>query len=60
MNRALEVLGSLLLTVALMSAFLTALFFVVRLAVEHGVRRAVRGDLLRPSVRELLDQDRDA
>ena len=49
-----NVLLSLLVPLVLLGLFLLALFFVVRSAVEHGVRRALRDDLLRPSLRDLL------
>lgn len=39
---------SLVLSLLLMGVFLYFLFLVVRSAVEQGVRRALRNDLLRP------------
>jgi hypothetical protein len=51
---AVNVLFSLLVPLVLLTLFLLALFFVVRSAVEGGLRRALRHDLLRPSVRDLL------
>lgn len=54
---------TLLLIAALWLCFaallLAALFFIVRSAVEGGVRRALADELLRPSVQELLAR-RDA
>ena len=46
----------LLVPVVLLGLLLLGLFFVVRAGVEGGVRRALRDDLLRPSVRDLLDR----
>ncbi len=48
------VVESLIFLLALLGGFLVALFFVVRAAVEGGMRRALRDDLLRPSLRDLL------
>ncbi len=53
-----DVVLSVLVTLALMGVFLTALFHVVSAAVEQGVRRALPASALKPSVRELLAQQR--
>lgn len=50
----LEVFVFLLLLLALACALLAALYVVVRLAVEHGLRRALPDAALRPSVRDRL------
>jgi hypothetical protein len=50
-------MGLLLLAVLWLGGaalLLPALFFVVRSAVEGGIRRAPHDDVLRPSVRELV------
>lgn len=57
MTSVLALLLSLLLSLALTGAFLLVLFFVVRAAVEGGIRRALPDTLLRPSVRQILGQD---
>ena len=50
----LEYAVFLFVVLTLVGAGLAALYLVVRAAVEHGVRRALPDDALRPSVRELL------
>lgn len=48
-----------LLSTLLTGLFLYVLYFVVRAAVEEGLRRALSESLLRPSVQELIDAKRD-
>ena len=48
----------LALSLLLTAAFLYVLYFVIRGAVESGVRRALASSLLRPTVQELIDEGR--
>jgi hypothetical protein len=48
----------LLLSLLMTAAFLYVLYFVIRAAVESGVRRALTHSLLRPTVQELIEERR--
>jgi len=45
-----------LLWVLMTAVFLYALYFVIRAAVEAGIRRSLADSALRPTVQELLDE----
>ena len=46
----------LVLSLLMTAAFLYVLYFVIRAAVESGIRRALTQSLLRPTVQELIDE----
>ena len=48
----------LALSLLMTTAFLYVLYFVIRAAVESGIRRALTHSLLRPTVQELIEERR--
>lgn len=49
---------AVLLQLLLLAVFLYVLFFVVRAAVEGGIRRALEKSLLRPSTWDLIEEQK--